>query len=148
MVDVDIDLDLSAVDEADRVLLASMERGVRLGAEEGAQEARDVHRWRNRTGETERGIHGRASGLNGEIVSPAAHSTFLESGTRPHAIEARRAPMLHWVDEGGDHRFARRVWHPGTAPSPFMGPAALKFERVVEREVEQGIIAADRALNR
>ncbi len=126
--------------EACRALSDGCRAGVTKGVEEGAAEARAVHRWRNRTGETERGIEGHVEvstggGAEGVIVSPAAHSTELEEGTAAHVIRARRAKALRWEDASGVH-FAGAVQHPGTQASPFMGPAALKAERVMVREIE------------
>jgi hypothetical protein len=39
--------------------------------------------------------------------------------------------------------FARMVHHPGTKPYPFMGPALLKAERVIEREVTLTAVELD-----
>ena len=174
MVHIDIDIDWNAINEASAALLRGVRMGVALGVKEGAEEARSVHRWKNKTGVTEQGIQGvhtpSADGAEGLLESIAEHSSFLEEGTRPHEIrpkegEGFRGPLaqgqsrrkkgdigthrvaLRWESDGEIH-FAKVVHHPGTQASPYMGPAVLKFERVVEREVEIGCANAERILNR
>jgi hypothetical protein len=150
-------------------------KGVADGVAEGAQEARATHRWTTQTGATERGIRGvvvtaTRGGAEGYIESAAEHSSFLEEGTAPHEIrpkegstfegplrpgQGRRGTSdigttrraLRWTS-GGETRFAVVVHHPGTQPSPFMGPALLKAERVIEREVEIAEEKAARILDR
>jgi HK97 gp10 family phage protein len=134
--------------DADRVLSDGIRHSVADACEEGAAEARSVHRWKNRTGQLEASIHARVEvstpgGASGVIEAAAPYASYLEEGTPPHVIEARHAPALHWVDDSGEHHFAKRVNHPGTKPSPFMGPAYQKAERVVERDVE---VAAEKAV--
>ena len=105
-----------------------------------------------------------------ELLSPTPYSQYVESGTRPHEIwpkaahglkgplrngQTRRATgkgphehivgrgiALRWVSGGTTH-FARMVHHPGSAPHPFMGPAYLKAQAVLEREFELlfGVVA-------
>lgn len=45
---------------------------------------------------------------------------YIEFGTQPHTITPVTKKVLRWVDEGGDEHFATKVYHPGTAPNPFM----------------------------
>ncbi len=69
-------------------------------------------------------------------VSAKGAAVFLEGGTKPHIIRARRARALRFATSGrrlsGSPRrgasvvYARHVRHPGTKPQPFMGPAAKK----------------------
>lgn len=97
------------------------------------------------------------------INSPEKYSAFVELGTKPHEIwpkagnklkgpvrngQTRRATgkgphehivgrgrALRWISGGITH-FAAYVRHPGTRPYPFMGPALLKAEAVLYRELE------------
>jgi hypothetical protein len=151
-VDVTLEIDVAAFGAAGEALLEGVRRGVDAGIREGAEEARRVHRWQNRTGVLQDSIHGLAptntsNGAEGILAALAPYASYLEEGTKAHEIKARRAPFLHWEDEEG-HHYAKRVWHPGTQASPFIGPAVLKFERVVEREVELGIKRADDILSK
>lgn len=63
------------------------------------------------------------------------YGLYVEAGTEPHAIRARRARALRWEDGDGAH-FARTVRHPGTRAQPFMGPAYLATERALWARTE------------
>lgn len=56
-----------------------------------------------------------------ELSSDRAYSVFMQGGTRPHIIEARRKPMLVFMDGSGKLQFRKSVKHPGTPPRPFLG---------------------------
>jgi len=86
--------------------------------------------WRDRTGDTRRSITSGVTSGSGFVQAGGA-SRFLEFGTRAHEIEGRRGGMLRFQMNGAT-MFRRRVWHPGTAPRPFMADAS-----------ERGQIAAD-----
>lgn len=127
-------------------------RGVRLGVEEGAAEARRVHRYKDRTGKLTASTRGRMEtvtrgGAVGILQATRRYASYVEGGTRPHVIVPKKKRALRWVDEAGVH-FAKRVHHPGTQPFPFMGPALLKAERVILREVEIGVVEAQRVMDR
>lgn len=152
-----------------------MRKAVSLGVTEGAEEARSKHRFKNRTGNLERSIVGQVTatrtsvgavrGTNvprsrsaqtaldpndgahfGVIKATEKYASFVENGTRPHIIEARRKIWLRWVQDGVV-RFAKRVRHPGTRPYGYMGQAYLKCERVMVREIERGVEDAQRVLD-
>ena len=80
-------------------------------------------------------------GLGYEAGPTADHGGYVEFGTTPHEIRAH-GRALRWTGPGGVH-FARRVWHPGTSPQPYMIPS---FERHLG-DVEDAIgDAAERIL--
>lgn len=87
----------------------------------------------------------------GVLVAPKPYASFVELGTAgheiwpkapynakstypnqsrrgrgkgPHEYVVGRGIALRWKDSGGEIRFASMVHHPGTAPYPFMQPAA------------------------
>jgi len=156
---------------ANRVLGEACVRLVTVAAKEGADEAIRVHQYRDRTGALTRSISGRylssqmgADGAEatGEIVANATYASFVDGGTEPHEIrpkfdavgpvrrgQSRRSSddvgthriALRWIGGDGAVHFARVVHHPGSKPYPFMGPAYLRAERVMEREFE--VIAAE-----
>jgi hypothetical protein len=69
----------------------------------------------------------RAPFLISAEVSAGGAARFLQEGTRPHIIRARRAAALHFYWE----KMGREVWfkhvsHPGTRPNPFMSIAAAR----------------------
>lgn len=124
---------------------AGCTRIVAAAVREGAAEAVRVHQYRDRTGNLTKSIHGEMTfatkgSAEGEIVADAKYASFVENGTRPHDIRPRNAKALRWVDAGGVH-FARVVHHPGTKPYPFMGPAYLKAEAVLETEA--GVVMSE-----
>jgi hypothetical protein len=75
-------------------------------------------------------------------VASKNYASHVESGTKPHVIHGN--PVLRF-QVGGQTVVTRKVDHPGTPSLPFMGPAYLKAERALLREVE---IAAEKAAKR
>ena len=133
--------------------------------EEGAEVGRVEHRYVSRTGNLENATQGHMTGrAEGEIVALADYASFVEEGTPPHIIRPKAAigfngpllegqsrrkrgtggprSMLAWMGGDGAMHFASEVHHPGTDPLPFMGPAALKAERVLVREIEGTTVPA------
>jgi hypothetical protein len=146
---VEIDVGELERDWADacRALSDGCRRGVARGIAEAAAQARASHPYRDQSGRLTGSIGGRVvtstgGGAEGVIEATARHASFVEGGTPPHEIRAGRADVLRW-ESGGSVRFARVVHHPGTSPRPFMEPAVLKVERVIEREV--GVAEAEAA---
>lgn len=62
-------------------------------------------------------------GLGGEVGPTAEYGDDVEYGTSPHLITPKNGQFLRF-QIGGRTVFARVVHHPGTAPRPYMGPAA------------------------
>lgn len=120
-------------------------RGVGLGAKEGAAEAREKHRFQNRSGDLERSIQHIVIGWTSDtmyvakIEAKMPYASYVEEGTKPHRIEGN--PFLAFIWKG-EQVFFRYVNHPGSKPYPFMGIGYLKAERVVQREIEMGIARA------
>lgn len=63
-----------------------------------------------------------SGGAEGELAVTAKYAPFLEHGTPPYTIRARRAKALRFF-VGGAVRFARSVQHPGLRPRPFFQPS-------------------------
>ena len=128
---------------------------VSKAVKEGAREARTKHTFKNRTRALERSIEGFVVGWTdsgnmyvGYIRAGAKHASFVEYPTRAHEIKIRKANWLHWVDDAGDHHFAKKVRHPGTKGQPFMHLAYYKAERVLIREAEITLKRAQEYLER
>lgn len=66
------------------------------------------------------------------VVADAGYAYWVENGTRPHVIEPHRKKVLRF-EKGGEIFFRRRVFHPGTAPRPFMQEGADKSTPLFER---------------
>lgn len=125
----------------------AMDRAVEFAAQEGAEHARRVGQYQDRTGRLRSGIVAQfVSGgrsVTWEILSPAPYSVYVENPTRPHVIRPRRARALRF-EVGGQVVFAGKVNHPGTRGYPFMGPGYQHAERVMWRELEKLPIALQR----
>lgn len=78
------------------------------------------------------------SGLHAGIVNKTKYAKFIENGTRPHVIAARRAPFLHffWAKEG---RWVttKKVNHPGTQQRPFFARAGEYGGRHLSRLLDR-----------
>jgi hypothetical protein len=130
-----------------QILTNEVRDAAQAAAEDGAQEARTVGRFKDRTGKLRAGIVARFVSDSGqsarwEIVSKAKYSKFVEQGTRPHIIVPVRATALRFV-VNGNVVFARKVNHPGNAPIAFMGPAYLKAERVLYQRLGVAVLRVE-----
>ncbi len=95
-----------AWDESLNVLSDGMRRGVSMGCEEGAAQARASHPYKSRTGALAASTSGRIEVASfgvaeGVIEATRPYASFVEEGTAPHEIWARRAPALHEFAERG-----------------------------------------------
>ena len=88
-----------------------------------------------------------AEGAEGSFGTRKPYAAAVEGGQKPHEIRARRRKALAF-EAGGELRVLRIVQHPGAAPRPFMGPAAIKAEGVLyaraQRQVAAAIARSDR----
>jgi hypothetical protein len=73
----------------------------------------------------------------------AKYALWIEAGSKPHPIVARRANFLRY-EQGGVVKFRKRVFHPGTKPARFMQSARNASEALAEQYLESGINAAIR----
>lgn len=140
-----------------RTIVTTISNGLRgavnRAANEGATEAIQHHQFQNRTGNLEKSIGAitnagsTSDDFGAEIVALENYASYVENGTRPHVIQARRSAVLAFVNQSGEQMFRVSVHHPGTKPSVFMGLAYLKAERVLIREVELAVERAQQALD-
>jgi HK97 gp10 family phage protein len=129
--------------QADRQMAIELRESVKNACDEGAQEARDTHQYKDRSGALTASIDSKllVSGADvamGEMTAKAPYASYVEGGTEPHVILPKNGQFLKFTI-GGRTVFARKVNHPGTKPHPFMGPAFLKAERVLRRDLELGV---------
>lgn len=150
MLSCDIDLSeyRTLVGRSLDVVEKAIDRACEFAAVEGAEEARRVGQYQDRTGALRSGIVARFLSNTGrsvtwEILSPAPYSMYVEAGTSPHIIRARNARALRF-QVGGRTVFAKQVSHPGTRPYPFAGPGMQQAERTLIRELEKVPIALQR----
>jgi hypothetical protein len=144
---LEVEIDLTAFEnDAARFqhrLSEGLAKAVWTATQEGAGLAIQTHPYKDRTGTLTRSI--RATMLEqgpgyaiGKIAALAPYASFVEEGTPPHDIEPKKADgYLAWEnpESQGDWHFAKLVHHPGTKAMPFMGPAYLKAERVLEAQL-------------
>lgn len=149
---VAISLDVSEIERAVALIEVQLEQrmpqAVKHGADAVAASARETHSYRDRTGRLTRSIAAHApSGsflgrtLAAEVIADAPYSLFVERGTRPHKIVARRAKALAWPS-GGGMRFAKSVNHPGTKPYNFLSGALERELDDVQAHLQDAMIDA------
>jgi hypothetical protein len=126
---------LIAIDEAARIAL-----GFAVKAAERSVLGTTLYQ--NASGKTRGSVKTGVEGLSGFVQSGGA-TAFLENGTRPHEIVARRAKALHFRINGADV-FARKVNHPGTAPRPFMRVAWAVGQETADLQAEHFVSLAIR----
>lgn len=125
-------------------------RSVALAVQLGADEMKQRHTFKNRTGELQRSMVGFVEGWKGDefvgyIRAGAKHASLVEYPTRAHEIHGN--PFLHFKWKGVWVTF-RYVRHPGTKGQPFMHLGYYKAERVLEAEIEKGVASAQEYLDR
>ena len=66
------------------------------------------------------------------IRNTAPHASFIEHGTKPHVIRARRVNFLRfeWPRGSGNIVFRRAVYHPGNRAYRFLWDATTESFRV------------------
>ncbi len=137
---------------------------VKSGVKAGAREAKQTHRFQNRTGQLEKSIDGQLTAFTlgaaeGVMLAAQPYASFVEEGTRSHFIYPKAAtgtpkaslkpgqtkrkrgtgPARKALAFEMDGQLIFRAWvkHPGTKPLPFMGPAFFKCERVLLKTLEE-----------
>jgi hypothetical protein len=70
----------------------------------------------------------------------ARYALFIEAGSKPHEIKARRARFLKF-EQNGQTVFRKRVFHPGTRPARFMQSARNASEAFASQYIESGLNA-------
>lgn len=128
---------------AEKILVTHFERAVEEGAKAGVEASRQAIPVR--TGALRRENLGRvtvreARAVWGEMRWNRRYASFIDQGTRPHPIDARRAPALFFYWERiGTFFVGPHVDHPGNPAFKFTEPAADKFVEVALRHVHKGI---------
>lgn len=85
--------------------------------------AKDSRTYRDRTGTLRKNTSGwyNVSDFSGFVIAHTHYSKYVDAGTKPHEIKARRAPFLRFYWEKlGRWVALKKVNHPGTKPYMFM----------------------------
>jgi len=154
-----VDFDLSEIEAAchayEQHLVRAVHQAVEAAVKAGVREAVTRRRYKDRTGQLTQSASGTvlvrlADGAVGEMSWPVKYASYVDAGTRPHVIEARRKPNLvfDWPKIGGLF-VGKRVNHPGTPAYGFAGLAYHKAEAVLAAEIEAGAqMASDIVFNK
>lgn len=120
-------------------ITSSARQALGQAAAYAAERARTTSTFKDRTGRLRRSIQrGAKSTYSLFVRTGARYALFVEDGTRPHVISARRARALRFV-VGGTTVFRTSVRHPGTKATHFMRTARDNAEAQLTRFVEVGI---------
>ena len=90
--------------------------------------------YKDRSGKTRASATSEVTDLTGRVFS-GGMTRFLEYGTVPHAIVAKRSGVLAF-QMNGSTVFRRSVHHPGTEPRPFMDTARALGEQAADYGAE------------
>lgn len=95
-----------------------------------------------RTQKLQRGTRGSVEALSNVVRIVAKNATryagFIEYGTRPHIIRAKRAKALRFIQRG-KVVFRKWVRHPGTRPYQFLYRATNSAARICHQGLLQGM---------
>lgn len=95
--------------------------------------------YRSRTGTLRSSIqHAVKSPITAQTTANARHARWIEEGTKAHVIRPKRRRVLRF-EQNGVTRFARRVYHPGTKPRPFMQRARDRVEPFFDRLCREAV---------
>lgn len=72
------------------------------------------------------------------LTNWSGHAGFINSGTRPHVIAARRVQFLRF-QMNGQTMFRRSVNHPGTKARPFVALAMASGQMALKASAQTGV---------
>lgn len=123
------------------VLHGAIREGLALAVEETEAQAKGTDLFHDQSGKTRASIRHEIHGDRAWVQAGGA-ARFLENGTPPHVISARRTSALRFR-VNGQTLFRRTVQHPGTAERPFMRQARdrgeLAFDYALELRISDAI---------
>lgn len=141
---VDSDAALKGLAQMQADVLASVRQLLGQLAALAATQARSTTSFKDRTGALRKSIRRGERGPWAQFVKvggkDAPYAVFIEAGSRPHEIKARRAKFLRF-EQNGQIVFRKRVFHPGTRPARFMESARDSAEDVAMQYLEAGLNA-------
>jgi len=132
--------------DAEQIFNKYLRQAVLSSLEEVAEEARENHGFRARTGSLERAIVSVESrdGLKGWVTidrTQAPYGPYVHQGFKSFTIVPRHKKALRWV-EGSEFAFAKRVRHPGYEGDPFLFNALDRKASFIEKTFDNRIDAA------
>lgn len=146
MLEVDLDMRslLAGLTRFLSDLSAGSQKATRQTAEQARERIASGAYWTNRTGKVGKSfvVSQDPEGLGAVLRSGNKVARFLEAGTKPHVITAKRRDALRFVAAGGGVVFRRTVKHPGTKPLNYIAAEAERSEPALLSAVERAADAA------
>ncbi len=96
-----------------------------------------------RTGKFKKGIRWRTfkrgENVGFTVTTPQPLGKFILEGTKPHEITPKGPgyPLRFFWEKVGKVAYAYRVWHPGTAPNPFIQRAVARWIPLAQWQTRQ-----------
>ena len=126
-------------------VLASVRQVLGQLAALAALHARQTTTFKDRTGNLRNSIQRGQRATWAHFVKAggpgARYALFIEAGSKPHEIKARRAKFLRF-EQNGQIVFRKRVFHPGTKPARFMQSARNAAEALATQTIESALNSA------
>lgn len=110
----------------------------KIGADHPRQHATFKHRTHKLEKSTRYKVVRTRGGHVVRLLNGRRYAPFIEFGTRPHVIQARRARALRFV-AGGQVLFRKSVNHPGTRPYKFLWRATNAAYRIAGPNLASGM---------
>lgn len=142
---IDAKAALAGLKALETALLSNVRQALGQSAAYTAQVARSTTTFKDRSGGLRASVKRVERSEWHQQVSAggpgARHALFVEAGTKPHPIVARRAQFLRF-EQHGAIRYARRVFHPGTKATNFMLNARDLGEAQLAVFIDRGVSTA------
>jgi len=140
-------------EEPGEVLRRAIRKAVKAAAERYTEMIHDYidagKAFKPRTGILQQSIGWRAEGDDKAVVfANAEYAPYVEYGTRPHPIRAKKRRALKIPLEGGEVLFRKAVRHPGSRPYPFFFAEQARREREANEAAREAILEYIRGLHR
>lgn len=135
---IDAGATLVALEGLELKIRAAAYTALEGAVKDGVSSAKESKLFKDVTGATRASVSGSVdrSTARGIVVAGGA-ARWLESGTRPHRIEAKGKALAFSMN--GEMMFRKVVDHPGTAARPFMQQARDQAERSLDYYAEMFI---------
>lgn len=125
--------------DAEAKLQANARQALGQSVETALRAARATRSFKDQSGALRKSItRGQKSTWVHFIQATAPHAAYVEHGTRPHRIEARKASTLRFFI-AGRLTFRRHVDHPGTKATNFMEHAGKVGELALRYAIEKAV---------
>ena len=150
---LEIEVDLHELRAAMTRFLSDLSAGSQRATQQTAEASREHIAsgayWTVRTGKVGKSKVGKSfvvsqdpEALGAVLRSGSKVARFLDAGTKPHTITAKRRDALRFVASGGAVVFRRTVKHPGTKPKQYIAAEAQRAEPALLVAVERAADAA------